>query len=134
MLGEKIGSLKATCTNKPLPAEGSLPSFETTAEGDGTLAGVEVQTMATYWAKMRTDGSLIGECPNQGLLMAADGVATFRATGVGKFTDTGGSSFRGAVYFQTSASSLSDLNGKCFVYHWEVDAEGAARWDIWHWE
>ena len=61
MLGEKIGSLKASCSNKPLPAEGSLPKFETTAEGDGTLAGVEVHTLATYWAQMRSDGSLIGE-------------------------------------------------------------------------
>ncbi|MCH2549648.1 MAG: hypothetical protein MK031_06280 [Alphaproteobacteria bacterium] len=134
MLGEKIGSLKATCTNKPLPAEGSLPSFETTAEGDGTLAGVEVQTMATYWAKMRTDGSLIGECPNQGVIMAQDGVGTFRATGVGNFTSDGGAAFRGAVYFETSAPSLSRLNGIATVYEWDVDAEGNATWEIWEWK
>ena len=53
-------------------------------------------------------------------------MATFRASGVGKFTDSGAASFGDVVYFQVSASSLSDLNGKTFVYHWEVDTEGAA--------
>ena len=34
MLGDKIGSCTATATNKALPCnDGSLPSFETNAEG-----------------------------------------------------------------------------------------------------
>jgi hypothetical protein len=35
--------------------------------------------------------------------MAADGVATFRATGAGSFTADGGTSFRGVAYFQSQA-------------------------------
>ena len=61
----KIGSLKATATTTVLPTEGSLPKFETSTQGSGTLAGVNVTTMATYWAEMRPDGTLYGECPNQ---------------------------------------------------------------------
>jgi len=43
----KIGSLKATATTTVLPTEGSLPKFETSTHGSGTLAGVNVATMAT---------------------------------------------------------------------------------------
>ena len=133
MLGEKIGSMTGTATNSVLPSEGSLPKFTTSTENSGTLAGAEVQAMATYSATMREDGTLYGECPNQGVIMTQDGVATFTATGMGAFTADGGSTFRGACYFQTSAPSLSSLNGVCCVYHFDVDAEGNATWDIWEW-
>ena len=134
MLGEKIGSLTASATHKTLPAGGALPKFETSATGSGTLAGAEVQMLATYSSDMRADGTLYGECPNQGIVMTQDGVATFRASGVGAFTAEGGATFRGVVYFQASAPSLSSLNGTCGVYHWDVDAEGNATFDIWEWK
>ena len=134
MLGEKLGSMQLTTRNKVLPGNGSLPSFETTTIGSGTLAGTEVNGMATYTANMRPDGTLYGECPNQGVVIAEDGVATFTATGIGTFTEDGGSSFKGMVYFQTSAPSLSSLNGVAVVYDWVVDAEGNASWDLWEWK
>ena len=133
MLGEKIGSISGPVSNKVLSAEGALPKFSTSAEGTGTLAGAEVQSMATYSSTMRADGTLYGECPNQGVIMTQDGVAPFTATGMGAFTADGGSTFRGACYFQTSAPSLSSLNGVCCVYHFDVDAEGNSTWDIWEW-
>jgi len=131
---EKIGSIKASTTTKTLPVEGSLPRFETSTKGSGTLAGVEVTTMATYWAEMRADGTLYGECPNAGVFMAQDGVATFRATGTGGFTADGGAFFKGVVYVQTTAPSLSSLNGTVLVYDWDVDAEGNATWELWEWK
>ena len=131
MLGEKIGSLTATATNTPLPGNGALPRFETRAEGSGTLAGAEVQVIVAYASDMRADGTLYGECPNRGVVMTVDGVATFTATGIGKFNAEGGINFRGACYFQTSAPSLSSLNGKCVVYDWDVDAAGKATWELW---
>ena len=134
MLGEKIGSMTGTATNSVLPSEGSLPKFTTSTENSGTLAGAEVQAMATYSATMREDGTLYGECPNQGVIMTQDGVATFRATGMGTFTTDGGSKFRGACYFQSSAPSLSSLNGVCCVYHFDADAKGNTTWDIWEWK
>ena len=49
MPAEKIGSIKATTTTKVLPANGLNPTFEVSAPvGSGTLAGTEVQSMATY--------------------------------------------------------------------------------------
>ena len=134
MLGEKLGSIQGGTTNKTLPVEGSLPKFETTTEGSGTLAGVDVTNMATYSSEMRADGTLYGECPNQGVIMAQDGVATFRASGVGAGTADGGSKFRGAVYFEASAPSLSRLNGIAVVHKWDVDAAGNATWELWEWK
>ena len=72
--------------------------------------------------------------PNQGVIMAQDGVATFRASGVGASTADGGSKFRGAVYFDASAPSLSRLNGIAVVYKCDVDAAGNATWELWEWK
>ena len=66
--------------------------------------------------------------------MTAEGIATFRATGAGVFTEDGGAKFRGAVYFTSSVPSLIALNSMCLVYEWDVDAEGTATWNIWEWK
>jgi len=134
MLGEHVGSMTGSALLTALPAVNGMPAAETTANIAGTLAGVEVQGMATYQAMMRADGSWQGECPNSGIVMAADGVATFRATGVGSPTEDGGFVFKGAVYFETAAASLSSLNGVAIVYDWTVDADGAATWELFEWK
>jgi len=133
MLGEKVGSVQATTTVKTLSAEDSRPVFEVSAQGSGKLGDGDVTMMATYSANVQADGSLYGECPNAGVIMAQDGIGTFRATGAGAFTEDGGSTFRGAVYVQSDAPSLSSLNGKALVYEWDVDASGNATWEIWEW-
>ena len=48
MLGEKLGSMTATSVTKVLPSDGTLPKFEVTAQGSGTITGVPVQFMGTY--------------------------------------------------------------------------------------
>ena len=133
MLGEKMGSMTATAVTKVLPTEDTLPKFEVTAQGSGTLAGVQVQLMSTYYADMKADGSMYGECPNATLIMAPDGIATGRATGAGSTTPDGGSKFRGACYFETNAPSLMSLNGKAMIYEWNVDASGNTSFELWHW-
>ncbi len=133
MLGDKVGSIQSATTIKALPAEDSRPVFEVSAQGAGQLGGGDVQVMATYSARVLADGSLYGECPNAGVVMAQDGIGTFRATGAGAFTADGGSTFRGVVYFQSSAPSLTGLNGKAVVYNWDVDSDGNATWDLWEW-
>ena len=135
MLGEKVGSVTGPTTMKALPAVNGAPSFETVAAGmSGTLAGTEVTGFATYSATMRADGSFYGECPNAGVVMAADGVATFRATGTGSPTAEGGFSFRGVAYFETAAPSLSALNNVAMAYEWDVGPDGGATWGLWEWK
>ena len=113
MLGEKLGSIQGGTTNKTLPVEGSLPKFETTTEGSGTLAGVDVTSMATYSSEMRADGTLYGEYPNQGFIMTQDGIATFRASGIGTFTAEGGASFRGSSLFSGVRAVLGEAQRYC---------------------
>ena len=131
MLAEKLGTIQSTTRSKALPAEGTLPRFEVTAEGSGTLAGANVNSLATYQGRVRADGFIEGECPNSGVVMTGDGVATFRATGIGSFTEDGGSSWRGVVYFNATAPSLAGLNGVAVAYSWDVDGEGNATWELW---
>ncbi|GIT67896.1 MAG: hypothetical protein Ct9H300mP25_13680 [Acidobacteriota bacterium] len=111
MLGEKIAEIKATAVTKILPANGSKPRFETATEGSGTVLGVEVTAMTTYWSEMDADGTLYGECPNQGVLMSKDGPVTVIANGAGRLTEDGGASFRGSAFFKTAVPTLSRLMG-----------------------
>ena len=119
--------------SKVLPTEGTLPKFEITAQGSGKIAGVDVQFMGTYHAEMKANGSMYGECPNSAILMAADGIATLRASGVGRTEPDGSTKFRGIVYIETTAPSLMSLNGKAIVQEYDVDAAGNANWEMWHW-
>ena len=136
MPAEKLGSMKCITTQKVLPANGANPRFEVAViSGSGTLAGAEIfQAMATYQSEVLPDGTIFGECPNSGVVIAADGMATFTASGVGSFTEDGGAAFKGIVYFRTSAPSLTSLNGAAVVYNWDVDAEGNAAWELWEWK
>ena len=126
MLGEKMGSMTCTAANKVLPTQGTLPKFEVAVQGSGTFAGVQVQTMSTYYEEMRADGSMYGELTNSGIVIAADGVATFRATGSGGMTEDRGSKCRVACYFETTVPSLMSLNGKAMICEWDVDPSGNA--------
>ena len=134
MLGDKIGEIKATSITNVLPAEGDNPRFETVAEGSGTFLGVNITFMATYYAVMSEDGTLYGECPNQGVLMSEEGPVTFRANGSGRFTADGGATFRGSAFFRTAVASLARLNGMCLVHERDVDADGNATWNLWEWK
>ena len=133
MLGEKVGSIQSKTAIKPLSAEDGRPVFEVVAQGAGKLLDSDVQIMCTYVAKVLADGSMYGQVPDAGVVMTGDGMGTFRASGVGSFTADGGSTFRGISYFQSSAPSLAGLNGKAVVWHWDVDAEGNAEWELWEW-
>ena len=135
MLGEKLGQIIGPIKTTVLPANGPNPRFENSVEGSGTLAGVDVNCMATYSSEMQSDGSLYGECPNQGVIMTANGeVATFRATGVGKFNSEGGIDFGGVVYFRTSTTALESLNSAVVVYTFKIDANNVSTWDLWEWK
>ena len=135
MLGEKLGQVQGSAKTTVLPANGSTPRFENAVEMAGTVLGVEVNCLATYSTELRADGSLYGECPNQGVFMTQSGeIATFRATGIGRFNSDGGVDFGGVAYFQTSTSTLERLNGAAVVYEFGVDVNGNAKWDLWEWK
>ena len=47
MVDEKLGSMTVTSVTKVLPSVSTLPKFEATAQGSGTITGVPVQFMGT---------------------------------------------------------------------------------------
>ena len=131
MLGNNVGSLTCQTTPRVMPAKNGMPCLEITAVGSGTLAGQQVQVMATFSATAQPDGSWYGECPEAGVVMSASGMATYRASAAGHTTAEGGFSMRGVVYFSSQDTAMSVLNGKACVFTWEVDAAGTAQWEIW---
>jgi hypothetical protein len=135
MLGDKLGVLSGKVIGqRVLPSEHE-PTAETSFEVSGQLDGVQVTMMGTYWSKVRPDGSLYGECPNQGVFIAPDGVGTWTAAGVGWFTGVGtGVSFRGAVYLTKAPASLAKLTSVALIFEWDVDGDSNATGTFWAWK
>ena len=129
---KEIGTIKYATTVKALPSVDGYPRIEVSGLSlEGNLLGTEVlQSITTFQGVLKPGGHWQGECPDSGIVFVADGWATFSATGVGVNTEDGGSAWKGTSYFQTSAPSLSELNGKCIVFYWNVDPEGTATWEL----
>ena len=137
MLGEKIVVMQGKMTNqRVLPPEQGSPKFETSFEVSGTILDQPAKTVVTYWSMILPNGTLYGDCPNQGVVITQSGeMATFRASGVGKFTNAAGAaSFRGAIYYSSPSQVLAKLNGLSVVYEWDVDEHGNAKFQGWEWK
>ena len=99
----------------------------------GKLLGLDVNVIVTYNSQLQLDGSLFGR--GQGVIMASNGEGgSFVGTGVGRFTETGGASFRGALYFQSSGATLSRLNGVAVVFEHEAGADDSTKTSMWEWK
>ena len=110
MIGEETGKITGT---RVLASEGGAPKVETSFQGTGRYLGIEVTDIGTYWAVMRPDGTLYGE--GQGVVMAkGGGMANWTGQGIGRFTASGGVSYRGANYWSASGS-LARLNSTVAV-------------------
>lgn len=115
-----------------LPSEGGGPKVEASFTEAGKLLGLDVNVFVTYNSQMQPDGSLFGN--GQGVVMASNGEgASFLGTGVGRFTETGGVSFRGALFFQSSGATLSRLNGVAVVFEHEGAADDSTKTGLWEW-
>ena len=107
--------------------------METTFQATGSILGVGHRTTGTYTSVMRPDGTLYGE--GQGIVMNSEGGgATWVGSGVGMIKNDGSVSYRGAIYYQTSAAKWTRLNGVAAVFEYEVDPQGNARSQIWEWK
>jgi hypothetical protein len=134
MLGEKIGGASGKVTSqRVLPNPGRGPKMETSFQSNGTVLGTDVMETGTYWSVVRPDGTLYGE--GQGVVMAKDGkMATWIGQGVGTMKKDGTTSYRGAVYYQTSSQKWSRLNKVAAVFEYEVDMQGNSRSELWEWK
>jgi hypothetical protein len=130
VLGDKAGSMALKERSKPIASDQyGLPAMETSTVGSGKLLGYDVQTQATFTARMKPDGSWLGHV-HAGVIFCAEGIATFKCDGVGNMTEAGGNSFRGGAVFETTSEKLSELNGKYYMFTYESDPEGKAEWNL----
>ncbi len=119
MLGEQIIEEKGKVTSKRVLETTPQPKVEISFEAKGKILGIEHQTMGTYWSVMQPNGLLYGE--GSGVVMTKEGPATWKGSGVGRLTERGGVSYRGAIFCQTNAERLRKLNGIAVVFEYETD-------------
>lgn len=132
-LSAQIGSIQCRISGqRVLDNVGNSPAVEITWQGEGNTDGIAYSAQGTYSAYMR-NGFWCGE-QKGGIVLTPDGAAgVFTASGVGHSTADGGSSFRGPVYFWSDDERLAPLNGRCFVYEWEVSPDGTAEAKLFEW-
>jgi hypothetical protein len=132
MLGEMIGESRGKRTGRRVLSTNPF-KVEVSLETSGTVLGVEVNEIATYWSEGRADGSLYGE--GQGVVITKDGdTATWKGQGVGKIVSGGAVSYRGAVYYSTASPKLARLNTVAAVFEFDADANGSTHSKLWEWK
>jgi hypothetical protein len=132
MLGELIGENTGKRLVRRVLAT-TPPTAEVSFEETGKMLGAATSGYGTYTSSVRPDGSIYGE--GQGEFFTAEGeVATWKASGQGKFGPGGAVSYRGMLFFQTTSKKLERLNAAPGVFEYEVDPEGKTRTKIWEWK
>jgi hypothetical protein len=120
MLGEQVAEFAGQIiSTRILEDLGTGSRTEATDHTVGTLCGLHAEGTVTYVSTMRPNGTIAGS--GNGIVVTANGhTATFRGTGVGRMTAPGTVSYRGAIFYETSAQELSRLNGIAVVFEYEV--------------
>jgi hypothetical protein len=133
MLGEQIAKLKGKILGqRVLDVEG--PTMETTVAINGTYRGTQVNETLTFVGSPTTTGVIHGE--GKGIIMTTEGeMATYTGQGVGRISSSGGTSWRGSVFFSTmSNGKIAFLNNLVGIFQVEIDAEGNFTNDTWEWK
>ncbi|MDD5328754.1 MAG: hypothetical protein PHX38_02030 [Sulfuricella sp.] len=117
-----------------LPSEGSGLCIESSFQATGSLLGKDVTEVGTYVASLTPAGVFHGE--GQGMFTTRDGeIITWTGQGVGKPKGSGqAASWRGALYLQTQAQRLAQLNSMALVFEYEVDESGKVQGKLWEWK
>uniref|UniRef100_A0A831TF14 DUF1579 domain-containing protein n=1 Tax=Thermorudis peleae TaxID=1382356 RepID=A0A831TF14_9BACT len=135
MLGEMIGEERGQITGmRVLPSEAGMPRIEASFQASGRLLDTEMTDMGTYWSVARPDGTFFGS--GQGLIVTSDGeMINWTGHGVGRPSGHGMAvSWRGAIYYQTTAPEFARLNGVAIVFEYETDESGQTHARIWEWK
>ncbi len=134
MLGEIIYEETGKTTGtRVLSVENGATKVEVSVQTEGKVRGVGYNGLLTYWAETRADGSIYGE--GIGSMTTKDGdVIPLRGSGAGKAAADGSVTYRGAVFFHTSAEKYADLNTIAGVFEFDADADGNTAAKAWEWK
>ncbi|HYD59394.1 MAG TPA: hypothetical protein VEC35_03525 [Noviherbaspirillum sp.] len=135
MLGEMIGEDQGKITSvRVLPFNGQSPQTEVSFQSAGNLVGVQTTQVGTYISTLMPTGVFNGT--GQGIVMTQDGdTAIWTGSGVGTPKGKGlAASWRGSIFFQTTAQRLSGLNKFATMFEFEVDENGNTTGKFWEWK
>ena len=135
MLGEMIGEEQGKITAvRVLPSNGQSPQTEVSFQTTGQLVGVQATHIGTYVSTLMPTGVFNGT--GQGMVVTQDGdTATWTGSGVGIPKGKGfAASWRGAIYFQTSAQRLAGLNKFATIFEFDIDENGNTTGKLWEWK
>ena len=133
MLGKQVGEVQGQQTGlRVLPNSDGRPTVEVSFQGAGHFYDVSITDMGTYNSVMRPDGTLYGE--GQGIIMSAEGALTWLGTGLGHLTGSGGTTYRGSVYYETASPKFADAAKVAYVYEYEVDEGGKYSAKLYEWK
>jgi hypothetical protein len=140
VLGELIEDESGKITgHRILDVEG--PKIERSFTMAGEYKGIQATDIGTFWTVMgesaETDPVMYAEA--QGVINAkgGEGMATYVAQGIGKFTSPGKMRFHGSVFYQTTSTGggkLSFLNNVVGVFEYEGNEEGNCSVKVWEWK
>src|SRR5437762_8965993 len=105
MLGEQIGESRGKRTVRRVLSS-DPPTVEVSFEDTGKMLGVPTSGFGTYQSAVRPDGSIYGE--GKGAMMTPDGdMIVWTGSGLGKFGERGAVSYRGMLFYRTTAQKLA---------------------------
>jgi hypothetical protein len=132
MLGEQLGESKGKRIVRRVLSSDPL-TMEVTFEDSGTMLGIATSGFGTYTATVRADGSIYGEA--NGAFVSSEGDAvTWKATGLGKLMPGGAVSYRGMLYYRTTAEKFLRLNTVGGVFEYDADPAGNTTSKVWEWK
>jgi len=132
MLGEQIAETRGKRIVRRVLSSDPL-KVEVSFEDSGKLLGVEVNGFGTYCAQVQADGRLYGE--GEGAYMTKTGdMVSWKGSARGNFTQDGGVSYRGILYYRTASEKLARLNAAPGVFEYESDAQGSTHSKVWEWK
>lgn len=141
VLGELIEEESGKITGqRVVGVEG--PKIESSFTMNGKLGGQDETDVGTYWTVMREVAGaqrVVYEAEAQGVITTKDGqgMATYTAKGIGRFTSPGKIRFHGSVFYRTTPTSggkLSSLNNTVGVFEYEGNEQGNCSVKVWEWK
>ncbi|MGD1837812.1 MAG: hypothetical protein ACPKPY_07115 [Nitrososphaeraceae archaeon] len=131
MLGDLIYEGQGRITgSRILNAEEN--KIEYTLIEEGKFKDIPVHVIATFWTIPAGKNTVHSE--SQAIITTKDSVetATYKAYGIGRYSESGGTSFRGTVFYKTTIVKLSFLNNMIYVFEAESDKNNHSA-KIWEW-
>ena len=140
VLGELIEDESGKITGQRV-LDVESPKIESSFTMAGKYKEIEATDIGTYWSVMRqgAETGSIMYAEAQGVITAKDGqgMATYTAQGIGRFTSLGKARFHGSMFYRTTSTSggnLSFLNNMVGIFEYEGDEQGNCSVKVWEWK